>query len=68
MGRAVADPKYDWMTFTTPQPKANDRSVLMSRGKGLGGSSLVCYIPEQLEQNQDTDASRADQLHVHDSA
>ncbi|KAJ8083481.1 hypothetical protein PM082_009355 [Marasmius tenuissimus] len=44
MGRAVGDPKYDWMTFTTPQPKANNRSVLMSRGKGLGGSSLINYM------------------------
>ncbi|KAL0572990.1 hypothetical protein V5O48_008981 [Marasmius crinis-equi] len=44
MGRAVGDPKYDWMTFSTPQPDLNDREILISRARGIGGGSLINYM------------------------
>ncbi|KAL0572988.1 hypothetical protein V5O48_008979 [Marasmius crinis-equi] len=44
MGRAMGDPKYDWMTFSTPQPELNDREVLISRARGIGGGSLINYL------------------------
>ncbi|ESK91203.1 gmc oxidoreductase [Moniliophthora roreri MCA 2997] len=44
IGRGVGNPSYDWVTMTTPQPGANNRELLISRGKGLGGSSLINYL------------------------
>ncbi|KAF9262839.1 alcohol oxidase [Marasmius fiardii PR-910] len=44
IGRAVGNPKYDWVTMSTPQPKANDRRLLIARGKGIGGSSMINYL------------------------
>ncbi|KAK7052974.1 hypothetical protein VNI00_004294 [Paramarasmius palmivorus] len=44
IGRGVGNPKYDWVTMTTPQPNANNRELLISRGKGLGGSALINYL------------------------
>ncbi|KAF9262836.1 alcohol oxidase [Marasmius fiardii PR-910] len=44
IGRAVGDPNYDWVTMSTPQPKANDRPLLIARGKGIGGSSMINYL------------------------
>ncbi|KAJ7635381.1 GMC oxidoreductase [Roridomyces roridus] len=33
------NPKFDWAFFTVKQKFSNDREVMWSRGKGLGGSS-----------------------------
>lgn len=41
MARAIHNPKFDWIFYTVPQKHVNNRKVLQSRGKGLGGSSLV---------------------------
>ncbi|KAG7446564.1 alcohol oxidase [Guyanagaster necrorhizus] len=36
VGRTMAHPVYDWTFFSEPQVHANGRSILQSRGKGLG--------------------------------
>lgn len=41
MGRTIADSTYDWAFVSVPQAHINGRAVLQSRGKGLGGSSIV---------------------------
>ncbi|KAI3621666.1 gmc oxidoreductase [Moniliophthora roreri] len=35
----LSNPDYDWMMSTIPQPGAANRSIFISRGKMLGGSS-----------------------------
>ncbi|KAF8516786.1 alcohol oxidase [Gautieria morchelliformis] len=40
-GHNIFNPKYDWRFTTVPQKYVNDRKVFQSRGKGLGGSSLL---------------------------
>lgn len=42
MGRTIANPQFDWTFLTVPQERLGDRVVLQPRGKGLGGTSLVC--------------------------
>jgi len=44
MGRGLGNPDLDWTFFTEPQKYANGRKVLQSRGKGLGGSSLLNFM------------------------
>lgn len=41
MTRNTRNPKYDWEFYTEPQAYANDRKIQSSRGKGLGGSSML---------------------------
>ena len=39
--------RYNWAYLTDPEPNMNNRRMECSRGKGLGGSSLIngmCYI------------------------
>lgn len=38
-GHALTNPDYDWTYLTTPQPDVDNREVVMSAGKMLGGSS-----------------------------
>jgi hypothetical protein len=42
MGHNICNPKYDWAFPTVPQKYVKNRSIMQSRGKGLGGSSMVC--------------------------
>ncbi|TFY63799.1 hypothetical protein EVJ58_g3033 [Rhodofomes roseus] len=42
-GSTFGDTKYDWAFMTTPQKHCNDRQLLWSRGKGLGGSSAINF-------------------------
>lgn len=44
VGRTMAHPVYDWTFFSEPQVHANGRSILQSRGKGLGGSSQNNFL------------------------
>lgn len=37
-------PEYDWAFQTTPQKKLGGKSVVWSRGKGLGGSSNMNFM------------------------
>jgi len=39
-GSSQADPKYDWLLKTAPQPHINNREVALPRGKVLGGTSV----------------------------
>lgn len=39
--KAMNDPRTDWMFKSEPDPTRNNKSDLMSRGKGLGGSSAI---------------------------
>ncbi|KAK0195114.1 alcohol oxidase [Armillaria mellea] len=43
VGHTMAHPVYDWSFFSEPQVHANGRSILQSRGKGLGGSSQARF-------------------------
>jgi choline dehydrogenase len=40
-GMTFADPKYNWMYATEPDPALNGRSSFWPRGKVLGGSSSI---------------------------
>ncbi|RDX50177.1 GMC oxidoreductase [Lentinus brumalis] len=40
-GTLIGNPKYDWGFTSVPQKHVNGRVMLHTRGKGLGGSSLV---------------------------
>ena len=44
MARAMHNPEFDWDFKTTPQRYVKNREVAQSRGKGLGGSSLVGFF------------------------
>ncbi|KAK0455499.1 alcohol oxidase [Desarmillaria tabescens] len=44
VGHTMAHPIYDWTFFSEPQVHANGRSILQSRGKGLGGSSQARFL------------------------
>ncbi|KAK0213124.1 alcohol oxidase [Desarmillaria ectypa] len=44
VGHTMAHPVYDWTFFSEPQVHANGRSILQSRGKGLGGSSQARFL------------------------
>ncbi|KAF8632495.1 hypothetical protein AX15_001862 [Amanita polypyramis BW_CC] len=37
----LGNPEVDWMFFTAPQPHLNGRQIIVNRGKGLGGSSIL---------------------------
>jgi len=41
MARALHNPEFDWDFRTEPQKYVKDRKLPQSRGKGLGGSSLL---------------------------
>ncbi|TFY83365.1 hypothetical protein EWM64_g650 [Hericium alpestre] len=55
----VANPKYDWTFFSTPQKNANNRSIIQPRGKGLGGSSLLNFLINSRPSKADFDALSA---------
>ncbi|KAJ7635380.1 GMC oxidoreductase [Roridomyces roridus] len=42
-GMTFGNPKFDWAFTTVKQKFSNDREVIWSRGKGLGGSSALNF-------------------------
>ncbi|KAI0077521.1 alcohol oxidase [Panus rudis PR-1116 ss-1] len=44
MARVIHNPEFDWSFYTVPEKYCNDRKVLQSRGKGLGGSSAINFL------------------------
>ncbi|KAI0950969.1 hypothetical protein AcW1_008132 [Taiwanofungus camphoratus] len=42
-GSTFGDPKYDWCFATVPQKYSNNRAIPWSRGKGLGGSTIMNF-------------------------
>ncbi|KAI0702954.1 GMC oxidoreductase [Cerioporus squamosus] len=42
-GTLIGNPKYDWGFTSVPQKHINGRVVPQTRGKGLGGSSLINF-------------------------
>ncbi|TCD67934.1 hypothetical protein EIP91_011798 [Steccherinum ochraceum] len=40
-GQAINDPDFDWSFRTVSEKYLNGREVMQSRGKGLGGSSMI---------------------------
>lgn len=56
MGRALHNPKYDWGFHTVPQKFVNDRQLSQSRGKGLGGSSLLNFFASVRPSKEELDA------------
>ncbi|KDR78172.1 hypothetical protein GALMADRAFT_245205 [Galerina marginata CBS 339.88] len=39
----LGNPQYDWVFMTAAQKHVNDRQLLWSRGKGLGGTSAINF-------------------------
>ncbi|KAK2467415.1 hypothetical protein APHAL10511_000650 [Amanita phalloides] len=37
----LGNPEIDWSFSTSPQPQLNGRQIMINRGKGLGGSSIL---------------------------
>ncbi|KAM6502869.1 alcohol oxidase [Amanita muscaria] len=37
----MGNPELDWTFFSSPQPHLNGRQIVLPRGKGLGGSSIL---------------------------
>ncbi|KAL4257347.1 GMC oxidoreductase family protein [Pleurotus pulmonarius] len=56
MARAIHNPKFDWIFYTVPQKHVNNRKVLQSRGKGLGGSSLLNFLASVRPVREELDA------------
>ncbi|KAJ8517226.1 hypothetical protein ONZ45_g5550 [Pleurotus djamor] len=56
MAKAIHNPKFDWMFYTVPQDGVNGRKVLQSRGKGLGGSSLLNFLASVRPAKEELDA------------
>ncbi|KAG7449768.1 alcohol oxidase [Guyanagaster necrorhizus] len=56
MARALHDPKYDWNFHTVPQKFVNNRQLSQSRGKGLGGSSLLNFFASVRPSKEEIDA------------
>ncbi|KAF8345207.1 alcohol oxidase [Amanita rubescens] len=44
----MGNPEVDWMFFTAPQPHLNGRQMMINRGKGLGGSSIVSIYARRI--------------------
>ena len=55
-GLTFADPKYNWMYTTEPEPALNDRTSFWPRGKVLGGSSSLNAMVYVRGQQADYDA------------
>ena len=49
------NPEFDWDFKTVPQKYVKDRSLTQSRGKGLGGSSMVSTSMDSLTLAHDVD-------------
>ncbi|KAG9233943.1 hypothetical protein BJ875DRAFT_29588 [Amylocarpus encephaloides] len=52
----IGDAKYDWKHKTVPQVHSANISIEWSRGKGLGGSSMINYQIYNRGQRADYDA------------
>ncbi|KAJ7780128.1 GMC oxidoreductase [Mycena maculata] len=55
-GHTFTNPKYDWAFPTVKQKFANDRELIWSRGKGLGGSSGLNFYAWVKPPAKDVDA------------
>ncbi|KAG6811082.1 hypothetical protein H0H92_009041 [Tricholoma furcatifolium] len=55
-GQPLGNPRYDWAFMTTKQKYSNDKELLWSRGKGLGGSSCINFLVWILPPSIDIDA------------
>ncbi|KAH9481035.1 Dehydrogenase [Psilocybe cubensis] len=55
-GCTLGDPKYDWRFSTVKQRHVNDREIMWSRGKGLGGSSTINFYAWTRPPAKDVDA------------
>ncbi|EIW53745.1 GMC oxidoreductase [Trametes versicolor FP-101664 SS1] len=57
--RQFMNPEYDWKFPTVPQQNAKGKTLLWSRGKGLGGSSAMNFLMWSRPQREDVDAFEA---------
>ncbi|PPQ82754.1 hypothetical protein CVT25_009225 [Psilocybe cyanescens] len=55
-GQTLGNPKYDWSFLTVKQKNVNDREIMWSRGKGLGGSSAMNFYAWTRPPAKDIDA------------
>ncbi|OJT09326.1 hypothetical protein TRAPUB_14224, partial [Trametes pubescens] len=53
--RQFMNPEYDWKFPTVPQQNANGKTLIWSRGKGLGGSSAMNFLMWTRPQREDID-------------
>ncbi|KAF7977296.1 hypothetical protein HWV62_4267 [Athelia sp. TMB] len=44
LGSTVGNASYDWLFTTVPQTLANNRSIVWSRGKTIGGSTALNFM------------------------
>ncbi|KAJ6501838.1 GMC oxidoreductase [Mycena vulgaris] len=55
-GQTFTNPKYDWAFSTVKQKFSNDKELIWSRGKGLGGSSGLNFLAWVKPPANDIDA------------
>jgi len=55
-GKLLLDPDFDWMLETVPQKCVNNRSIMLPRGRVLGGTSTVNSMTWARASKQDYDA------------
>ena len=53
--KLMTNPKYNWLFSTEPEENVSGRSIVVPRGKGLGGSSLINGMIYVRGQRQDYD-------------
>ncbi|THU87441.1 alcohol oxidase [Dendrothele bispora CBS 962.96] len=56
MARNTRNPRYDWEFYTEPQLHAFNRKIQSSRGKGLGGSSMLNNLAVVRPTREEIDA------------
>ncbi|TFK33832.1 GMC oxidoreductase [Crucibulum laeve] len=52
----MGNPNFDWSFQSTPQVNANDRTIHLLRGKGLGGSTILNFMELARGHEEEYDA------------
>ncbi|WP_210483399.1 GMC family oxidoreductase [Microvirga antarctica] len=54
-GKLLTSPRHNWLFRTEPESNVHDRTIVVPRGKGLGGSTLINGMIFVRGQKQDYD-------------